>query len=103
MGLSSPDLLGHYTWVDGELLSWNNWASTNGQTGVQWPCVSVAASGQWEAMDCDQMLPFICEYSLNGELGSIVGNLPGLVLRQGFVFAACAFLSSCPLGPNEFV
>ena len=67
MGLSSPDLLGHYSWVEGKSVTWNNWVSVSSQMAVQWPCVSVVASGQWEGTDCDQTLPFICEYSLNGE------------------------------------
>ncbi|XP_070188081.1 lectin BRA-3-like [Littorina saxatilis] len=67
MGLAALDLLGHFSWVDGESLIWNNWASSNWQTGVQWPCASVAASGLWEPTACDQSLPFICQYSLDGE------------------------------------
>ncbi|PVD39406.1 hypothetical protein C0Q70_02036 [Pomacea canaliculata] len=66
IGLSAPKLLGHYIWVDGSAptldSSWNsNWQAI----GVQWPCVALTPSGLWEATDCNQQLPYICEYTLN--------------------------------------
>jgi len=71
IGFSDASTEGSWEWQDGSVVTYTNWAWGEPNNWSEEDCAQMYTSGQWNDLDCNDELPFVCKKPV-GDCGSSI-------------------------------